>query len=112
MPSRADLSRVSMVAAMPANTQLDGTIQLPDGRTIPVVITVDLAQVEYARVEAADPLLLRAVEVFGRADKAIGWLNSANHELGGRTPREVASTTEGRDQVLGILVGLERGFPA
>jgi uncharacterized protein (DUF2384 family) len=101
-----------MVAAMSTNTQLDGTIQLPDGRTIPVVISVDLAQVERARVEPADPLLLRAVEVFGRADKALGWLNSASRELGGRTPRKVAGTPEGCDQVLGILVGLEHGFPA
>ena len=111
---------------MATNTQLDGTIQLPDGRTIPVVISVDLAQVEHAGPEAesevmmspgrwarpADPLLLRAVEVFGKTEKAVDWLNSANHELGGRTPREVAGTADGRDKVLGILVGLEHGFPA
>jgi hypothetical protein len=81
---------------MATNTQLDGTIQLPNGRTIPVVISVDLALVEHAGVEVPEPLLLRAVEVFGKTDKALGWLNSANYELGGRTPREVASTAEGR----------------
>jgi uncharacterized protein (DUF2384 family) len=97
---------------MATNTHLDGTIQLPDGRTIPVVISVDLAQVEHAGLEAADPLLLRAVEVFGKTDKALSWLNSANYELGGRTPREVAVTAEGHDEVLGILVSLEHGFPA
>jgi uncharacterized protein (DUF2384 family) len=59
-----------------------------------------------------DPLLVRSVEVFGKTDKALSWLNSANHELGGRTPREVASTAEGRDQILDILIGLEHGFPA
>src|ERR1017187_6228309 len=104
--------RASIVAAMATNTQLDGTIQLPNGKTIPVVISVDLGQVQHAGPEAADPLLLRAVEVFGKADKALGWLNSANHELGGRTPREVAGTAEGRDRILGILVSLEHGFPA
>jgi Protein of unknown function (DUF2384) len=97
---------------MATNTHLDGTIHLPDGRTIPVVISVDLARVEHAGPQATDPLLLRAVEAFGKTDKALGWLNSANHELGGRTPREVATTAEGRDKVLGILVDLEHGFPA
>jgi hypothetical protein len=109
---RCGLVRVSIIVEMATNTQLDGTIQLPNGRTIPVVISIDLAQVENAVPEAADPLLLRAVEVFGKTEKALGWLNSANHELGGRTPREVAGTAEGRDKVLGILVGLEYGFPA
>jgi hypothetical protein len=97
---------------MAANTQLDGTIQLPNGKTIPVVISVDLEQVEGASSGAADPLLLRAVEVFGKADKAVGWLNSANYELGGRTPREVAGTAEGLDRILGVLAVLEHGFPA
>jgi uncharacterized protein (DUF2384 family) len=97
---------------MATNTQLDGTIQLSNGRTILVVISVDLAQVEHAGVEVPEPLLLRALEVFGKTDKALSWLNSANFELGGRTPREVASAAEGRDQVLGILVGLEHGFLA
>ena len=98
---------------MATNTQLDGTIQLPNGRTIPVVISLDLAQVEQpAAAGAPDPLLLRAVEVFGRTDKALGWLNSPNHELGGRTPREVAGSTQGRDQILGIFASLEHGFPA
>jgi len=45
---------------MPQNTQLDGTIQLPDGRTIPVVVSLDLAQVERSGAENADPLLIRA----------------------------------------------------
>jgi Protein of unknown function (DUF2384) len=101
---------------MATNTQLDGTIQLPNGKTIPVVISVDLALVQRAGSEAADPLPLRGVEVFGKADKALSWLNSANHEFGwssvGRTPHEVAGTAEGRDRILDILVGLEHGFPA
>jgi ACS family glucarate transporter-like MFS transporter len=60
----------------------------------------------------ADPLLLRAVEVLGKTNKALDWLNSANHELNGLSPRELAATPEGRAQVLDILVGLEQGFPA
>jgi invasion protein IalB len=27
---------------MAKNTELDGTIQLPDGRTIPVIVTLDI----------------------------------------------------------------------
>ena len=120
-PLASRLVRVKIVVVMAAHTHLDGTIQLPNGRTIPVVISVDLAQVdqelersavEQSAIEATDPLLLRAAEVFGNEDKALSWLNSTNYELGGRTPRELASTAEGRDQVLGILVGLEQGFPA
>jgi uncharacterized protein (DUF2384 family) len=96
---------------MAANTNLDGTLQLPDGRTIPVVISLDLGQVEQTS-PVVDSLLLRAVEVFGKTDKAMSWLNSANHEFGGRTPRELAATADGRDQVLDVLTGLEHGFPA
>ncbi len=31
-----------------------------------------------------DSLLLRAVEVFGEADKAVGWLGTANPAFGGK----------------------------
>jgi uncharacterized protein (DUF2384 family) len=50
--------------------------------------------------------------VFGKTDKALSWLNSASRESGNRTPREFAKTPEGREQVLGILMDLEHGFPA
>jgi uncharacterized protein (DUF2384 family) len=65
-----------------------------------------------AMTKDADPLLLRAVEAFGSIDKALNWLDSPHYELGGRTPREVACSPNGHDQVVGILVALEHGFPA
>jgi hypothetical protein len=80
-------SCVRIEAEMAMNRQLDGTIQPPDG------------------------LLLRAVEAFGSTDKALNWLDSPHYELGGRTPREVVSS-DGPDQVLGIMVALEYGLPA
>jgi uncharacterized protein (DUF2384 family) len=59
-----------------------------------------------------DSLLLRAVEVFGKADKAVSWLSTANPEFGGKSPREVASAQDGRLVVLEVLLDLEHGFPA
>ena len=59
-----------------------------------------------------DPLLLRAVEVFGKAQKALSWLNTANADFNGKTPRVAAQTDEGKAQVLGVLFDLEHGFPA
>ena len=94
------------------NTQLDGTLQLPDGRQLPVTVTVDWSELEQAGIAAPDSLLLRAVEVFGKAQKALSWLNTANAEFNGNTPRATAQTQEGRTQVLGVLFDLEHGFPA
>jgi uncharacterized protein (DUF2384 family) len=68
-------------------TQLEGTVLLPDGR-------------------------LRAVEVFGKAEKAHSWLDTVNSQFNGLTPRAAAQTKEGKEQVLGILFDLEHGFPA
>ena len=59
-----------------------------------------------------DSLLLRAVEVFGEVDKAVGWLGTANPEFGGTSPSEAARTEDGRRSVLEVLVDLEHGFPA
>jgi hypothetical protein len=94
------------------NTQLDGTIQLPDGRTIPVVVSVDLAEIEKSGRGDPDPLLLRAVEVFGKSDKALSWLNTPNPAFGNRSPRDLAMDPEERDRVFGVLSDLEHGFPA
>ena len=57
-------------------------------------------------------MLLRAVEVFGKAQKALSWLNTANIELSGKTLRVAAQTDEGKAKVLGVLFDLEHGFPA
>jgi hypothetical protein len=97
-------------------TQLGGTIQLNDGRTIPVVVSLDPDTLDLNHTgplaAASERLILRAVEVFGKAEKAQSWLNSPNRELGGQCPREFATTKEGLEQVLGILADLEYGFPA
>jgi hypothetical protein len=94
------------------NTQLDGTVQLPDGRQLPVTVTVDWSELEKAGISSPDSLLLRAVEVFGKAQKALSWLDTANPGFNGKTPRSVAQTEEGRARVLGVLFDLEHGFPA
>jgi hypothetical protein len=94
------------------NTQLDGTLQLPDGRQLPVTVTVDWSELEHAGVPSPDSLLLRAVEVFGKAQKALSWLNTANSDFSGKTPRAMAQTEEGSARVLGVLFDLEHGFPA
>jgi hypothetical protein len=94
------------------NAQLDGTMKLPDGRQLPVTVTVNWAELEQAGISSPDPLLLRAVEVFGRAQKALSWLNTANAEFDGNTPSAAAQTDEGKAQVLGVLLDLEHGFPA
>ena len=93
-------------------TQLDGTVQLPDGRRLPVTVTVDWNDLEQAGIAAPDPLLLRAVEVFGDGDKAFDWLNTPHSLFSGQTPRTAAQTEEGRSRVLGALFDLEQGFPA
>ncbi|HEY1948940.1 MAG TPA: MbcA/ParS/Xre antitoxin family protein [Bryobacteraceae bacterium] len=59
-----------------------------------------------------DSLFLRAMEVFGKAEKASSWLNTANPMFGGKTPRAAAETAKGKDYVLGVLFDLEHGFPA
>jgi hypothetical protein len=93
-------------------TQLDGTIQLPDGRRLPITVTVDWSELEEAGVSSPDPLLLRAVEVFGNVEKAVSWLNTPHLLFSGQTPRSAAQTEEGRTHVLGVLFDLEHGFPA
>jgi hypothetical protein len=43
---------------------------------------------------------------------ALSWLNTANADFSGKTPRIAAQTDEGKAQVLGVLFDLEHGFPA
>ena len=61
---------------------------------------------------ALAPLLLRAVEVFGKAEKAVSWLSTPNQAFGGKSPCEAANTEDGRRAVLEVLLDLDRGFPA
>ena len=94
------------------NAQLDGTVQLPDGRQVPITVSVDWNELEKAGASEPDSLLLRAVEVFGKTDKAWSWLNTANATFGNETPQAVARTEKGRTEVLGVLFDIEHGFPA
>ena len=93
-------------------TQLDGTMKLPDGRQVPITVTVDWSDLEKASLPVPDVLLLRAVEVFGKAEKALSWLNTPHPMFHQQSPRVLAQTEEGRATVLGILFDLEHGFPA
>ena len=93
-------------------TQLNGTMQLPDGRQMPITVTVDWSQLEKAGVSSPDALLLRAVEVFGNADKALSWLHTAHAMFHNQTPWATAQTEEGKAAVFGVLFDLEHGFPA
>jgi len=67
---------------------------------------------EQAGISLPDPLLLRAVEVFGKAKKALSWLNMPNADFSGKPLRIAAQTDEGKAQVLGVLLDLEHGFAA
>jgi hypothetical protein len=52
---------------------------------------VDWTELEQAGI-SSDPLLLRAVQVFGKTQKALSWLNAANADFNGKTPRAAAQT--------------------
>ena len=67
---------------------------------------------DYPQLPTTDPLLFRAVEVFGKIQKAVSWLDTASTDFQGMTPRAAAQTDEGRNRVLGVLFDLEHGFPA
>jgi hypothetical protein len=84
-----------------ANTQIDGTLRLPDGRTIPVIVSLDLGPI---KTIPADPTT--------QPNKALSWLNTVNSGLGSLTPRQPARTFAGLERVLGTLLDLEYDFPA
>lgn len=92
-------------------TKLDGTLQLSDGRQIPVVVSVDVQEL-LEHEKTFDSLLLRAVEVFGKTEKAQSWLTTPNPLFKNRTPRETALTESGRAAVLNALLDLDHGFAA
>ncbi|MBV9081336.1 MAG: DUF2384 domain-containing protein [Acidobacteriaceae bacterium] len=87
-------------------------VHLPDGRELPVTVTIDWSELEQVGISCPDALLLRAVEVFGSAEKALSWLDTPLIMFSGQTPRRTAQTEEGRSRVLGVLFDLEHGFPA
>jgi putative toxin-antitoxin system antitoxin component (TIGR02293 family) len=65
-------------------------------------------------VEAVPPsrfitLSVRAGEVFANQEKALGWLQTPNPSLGGRTPLEATATEEGFREADEVLTRIEFG---
>jgi uncharacterized protein (DUF2384 family) len=54
-------------------------------------------------------LSVRAGEVFANHEKALGWLQTPNPSLQGKTPIEAANTEEGFAQADEILTRIEQG---
>lgn len=102
---------VEIVRTEGESAKLDGTLQLPDGRQIPVVVSVNLEDLHLEHDRAFDSLLLRAVEVFGKTEKALSWLTTPNPLFENQTPREAALSEKGHVAVLNALLDLEYGFP-
>jgi putative toxin-antitoxin system antitoxin component (TIGR02293 family) len=90
--------------------QLDGTLQLPDGKLIAVVFEVDTAQfgTSFAIAGFAD-VIARAIEVLGSKERALAWLRSPVPGLGDKRPLDVIDTAEGRREVEDILGRIEHG---
>ena len=55
------------------------------------------------------PLSVRAGEVFASQQKALGWLQTPNPSLGGRTPLEATATEEGFQEADEVLTRIEFG---
>jgi putative toxin-antitoxin system antitoxin component (TIGR02293 family) len=90
--------------------QLDATLQLPDGKQIPVVVELDAAQLEssLADTSLAD-VVARAVEALGSRPRALAWLRTPVGGLDGKTPLEAMAGAEGRQRVEDILGRIEHG---
>jgi putative toxin-antitoxin system antitoxin component (TIGR02293 family) len=90
--------------------QLDGTLQLPDGKQIAVVLELDAADLEtgLADTQAVD-LVVRAIEVLGSKEKALAWLRSPIPGLNGKRPMDVIAKPLGRRDVEDILGRIEHG---
>ena len=54
-----------------------------------------------------DIILDRATEILGTPERAADWIEKVSATLGG-SPRELAETNEGTDQVLLHLAGISR----
>lgn len=90
--------------------QLDGTLRLPDGKQIAVVLEIDAAQLEarFADKEAAE-VVARAIEVLGNKEKALAWLRSPVAGLDNERPLDLIATANGRQDVENILGRIEHG---
>lgn len=64
------------------------------------------------RIAALDPeVLLAAIDGFGSPRESAAWLVLPEGRLAGRSPIEVAATAEGKERVIGLLLGREQGEP-
>jgi uncharacterized protein (DUF2384 family) len=54
-------------------------------------------------------LSAHAGEVFANHEKALGWLQTSNPSLAGRTPLEAAATEEGFQEAEEVLTRIECG---
>jgi putative toxin-antitoxin system antitoxin component (TIGR02293 family) len=90
--------------------QLDATLQLPDGKQIPVVVELDAAQLETSLADTglAD-VVARAVEVLGSRPRALAWLRTPVAGLDGQTPLAAMAAADGRQRVEDILGRIEHG---
>jgi putative toxin-antitoxin system antitoxin component (TIGR02293 family) len=92
--------------------QLDGTLQLPDGKEIAVVLEVDAAQLETSLDSSAvgsAEVIARAIEVLGSKEKALAWLRSPVPGLRNQRPLDIMNSAEGRRDVEDILGRIEHG---
>jgi uncharacterized protein (DUF2384 family) len=51
-----------------------------------------------------------AVQIFGNREKAIWWLNEADHRLAGKTPLSVLHSEAGRRTIMNMLVQIDEGI--
>jgi uncharacterized protein (DUF2384 family) len=65
------------------------------------------------RIAALDPeVLLAAIDGFGSPRESATWLIRPEGRLSGLSPIDVAATAEGKEQVIGLLLGLVQGEPS
>ena len=90
--------------------QLDGTIEMPDGRRLPVLVEVDPRHLEpQSGTEDLAWLTARATEALGDRSRALAWLHTPLPSLDGRTPLRAMDSPEGRMEVADILGRVESG---
>jgi putative toxin-antitoxin system antitoxin component (TIGR02293 family) len=70
----------------------------------------NLSPEETDRAVRVASILRLAESVFGDHDKAMGWLRSANHRLGGRTPLSLLQTESGGRLIESMLWGIDEGI--
>ena len=91
--------------------EFDGTLQLPDGKRVAVVLEVDQLQAESVLgLSWSADVIARAIEVFGNKEKALGWLRSPVAGIDDKRPLDIIGTVEGRRRVQDILGRIEHGI--